>query len=116
MNARRPTSTRSATLGRAPPKVHRAPTPIEIGIVAAALGALLRKADPSLTIDLEPVLAEVPSAWFDAVADNIYRFSPVRANVEDLKRFHGTNERIATANYVELIQFYHQLLLNSARP
>jgi type III secretion system YscQ/HrcQ family protein len=46
----------SATLGLPPPKVHRAPTPIEIGIVAATLGALARKGDPSLSIDLEPVV------------------------------------------------------------
>jgi type III secretion system YscQ/HrcQ family protein len=46
----------SATLGLPAPKVHRAPTPIEIGIVAAALGALVRKAEPSLTIDLDPVV------------------------------------------------------------
>lgn len=46
----------SATLGLPAPKVHRPPTPIEGGIVAAALGALLRRADPSVTIDLEPVV------------------------------------------------------------
>jgi carboxypeptidase PM20D1 len=38
----------------------------------------------------------------------------VRAKPEDLKRFHGTNERISTTNFVELIQFYHQLLKNAA--
>jgi carboxypeptidase PM20D1 len=36
---------------------------------------------------------------------NVYKFSPMRARPEDLKRFHGTNERISSANYVELIQF-----------
>jgi len=41
-------------------------------------------------------------------------FSPVRASAEDLKRFHGTNERISTANYVEMIQFYHQLIGNAS--
>ena len=54
------------------------------------------------------------SRHFDGVADNIYKFSPVRARSEDLKRFHGTNERISTTNYVELIQFWHQLIRNSA--
>ena len=37
----------------------------------------------------------------------------MRATPEDLKRFHGTNERISTANYVEMIQFYHQLIGNA---
>ena len=59
------------------------------------------------------MLGGTDSRYFDTVADNIYKFSPVRARPEDLKRFHGTNERISTANYIELIQFYHQLISNS---
>ena len=62
------------------------------------------------------MIGATDSRHFDGVADNIYKFSPVRAKPEDLKRFHGTNERISTANYVELIQFYHQLLRNAAAP
>ena len=48
-------------------------------------------------------------------ATHVYKFSPVRAKPEDLPRFHGTNERISTANYAEMIQFYHQLLRNARR-
>ena len=62
------------------------------------------------------MIGATDSRHFDGVADNIYKFSPVRAKPEDLKRFHGTNERISTANYAELIQFYHQLLRNAAAP
>ena len=62
------------------------------------------------------MIGATDSRHLDGVADNIYRFSPVRARPEDLKRFHGTNERISTANYAELIQFYHQLLRNAAAP
>jgi carboxypeptidase PM20D1 len=32
---------------------------------------------------------------------------------EDLKRFSRHHERISTANYVEMIQFYHQLIGNA---
>ena len=39
---------------------------------------------------------------------------PVRANAEDLKRFHGTNERISIDNYVGMIQFYERLLRNAS--
>ncbi len=48
------------------------------------------------------------------VADNIFRFSPVRARAEDLTRFHGTDERIAVANYADLIRFYTGLIRNGA--
>ncbi|MBT2324070.1 M20 family peptidase [Variovorax paradoxus] len=61
-------------------------------------------------------IAASDSRHFVDVADNVFRFSPVRARSEDLPRFHGTNERISIANYVEMIRFYHQLLRNSAQP
>lgn len=50
------------------------------------------------------------------IADGVYRFSPVRATSADLARFHGTDERIAIDNYVELIRFYERLLENAAQP
>jgi carboxypeptidase PM20D1 len=54
------------------------------------------------------------SRHFSAISNHIYRFSPVRARPEDLPRFHGTDERIATANLAELVRFYHQLLTNAS--
>ncbi|WP_046114628.1 M20 family peptidase [Aquincola tertiaricarbonis] len=49
------------------------------------------------------------------LADQVYRFSPVRARAEDLPRFHGTNERISTSNLAELVAFYHRLLVADAQ-
>lgn len=48
------------------------------------------------------------------IADNIYRFSPVRARREDLARFHGSNERIAIDDYAQMIRFYVRLLASSS--
>ena len=73
----------------------------------------LRQLHPDVVVAPGLMLGGTDSRYFDGVAENIYKFSPVRAKPEDLKRFHGTNERISTANYVELIQFYHQLLGNA---
>jgi carboxypeptidase PM20D1 len=55
------------------------------------------------------------SQHFEIVADHIYKFSPVRAKAEDLPRFHGTNERITTANLADLIRFYHRLVSQAAQ-
>jgi len=74
----------------------------------------LRQLHPDVIVAPGLMIAATDSRYFDGVADNVYKFSPVRAKPEDLKRFHGTNERISTDNYVELIQFYHQLISNSA--
>ena len=60
------------------------------------------------------MVAATDSRHFNAISDHIYRFSPVRAKPEDLSRFHGTNERISTANLAELVRFYHQLLRNAS--
>ena len=74
----------------------------------------LRQLHPDVIVAPGLMIAATDSRYFDEVADNVYKFSPVRAKPEDLKRFHGTNERISTDNYVELVQFYHQLISNSA--
>jgi carboxypeptidase PM20D1 len=47
-----------------------------------------------------------------ALCDNVYRFAPVRAEPQDLARFHGTNERVSVANYAEMIAFFHRLIGN----
>jgi carboxypeptidase PM20D1 len=73
----------------------------------------LRQLHPDVIVAPGLMVGGTDSRWFDGVADNVYKFSPVRAKPEDLKRFHGTNERISIANYVELIQFYHQLIGNT---
>ena len=52
------------------------------------------------------MMAATDSRHFTALSDHVYRFSPVRARPEDLSRFHGTNERIATANLAEVVRFY----------
>jgi carboxypeptidase PM20D1 len=102
-------------------KVERAQVSSEASRVAATDGAGYRAISRTMA-ELHPDIVVAPglmigatdSRHLDAVADNVYKFSPMRARLEDLKRFHGTNERISTANYVELIQFYHQLIGNAS--
>ena len=44
------------------------------------------------------------------MAENSFRFLPLRIKPDDIKRFHGTDERISISNYEEIIRFYVQLL------
>ena len=76
----------------------------------------VRQLHPDVIVAPGLMVAATDSRYFDAVSDNVFKFSPVRAKADDLKRFHGTNERISIDNYVELIQFYHQLVRNAASP
>ena len=79
-----------------------------------AIARTLAELHPDIVVAPALMIGATDSRHFDGVAANVYKFSPVRASAEDLKRFHGTNERISTANYVEMIQFYHQLIGNAS--
>lgn len=55
-------------------------------------------------------IAGADARHFDGVADAVYRFSPVRVDAEAVKRFHGTDERIAVDHLADMVRFYHRLL------
>lgn len=56
------------------------------------------------------VLAATDSRYYQALAENVYRFQPVYLEPEDLDRLHGKDERIAKKAHLTAIQFYQQLL------
>ena len=60
------------------------------------------------------MVAATDSRHYTEITDKIFRFSPVRANSEDLKRFHGTNERLPVEGYADMIRFYRRLMENAA--
>lgn len=102
-------------------RVERLPVFAEASRVAATdapgyrtIARTISELHPDIVVAPGLMIGGTDSRHFDLVAANVYKFSPMRARLEDLKRFHGTNERISTANYVELIQFYHQLIGNAS--
>ncbi len=80
----------------------------------AAIARTIRSLHPNMVVSPSLMLGGTDARHFDEVADNVYRFSPVRAGPDDLPRFHGTNERISLTNYTEMIQFYFEFLNNAA--
>lgn len=76
----------------------------------------LRSLFPGIVVAPGLMVGGTDSHHYAPIADDIYRFSPVRARPEDLARFHGTNERISVANLGELVHFYVQLLRNLNAP
>ncbi|MEI8326097.1 MAG: M20 family peptidase, partial [Betaproteobacteria bacterium] len=75
----------------------------------------LREVFPGTLVAPGLMIGASDSIHYGDISDHIFKFSPVRAKPEDLPRFHGTNERIASSNLAELIRFYHRLLTQGAK-
>lgn len=75
----------------------------------------IREIFPGTLVAPGLMVAATDSVHYEELSDHVFKFSPVRANAEDLKRFHGTNERLSTSNYAEAIRFYHRLLSEGAK-
>lgn len=59
------------------------------------------------------VVGATDSRYYAGLSENVFRFLFNRLGPEDLKRIHGTDERIAVANYAEAVAFYYRLLVNT---
>ena len=79
-----------------------------------AIEKTVRETFPGAIVAPGLFTARADAGYFDALADNVYLFSPVRVGPKDTSRFHGVDERIAVGNYVEMIRFYRRLIENSA--
>lgn len=79
------------------------------------LNKTVREVFPGVLVAPGLMVAATDSIHYGEISDHIFKFSPVRANAEDLKRFHGTNERLSVANYAEAIRFYHRLISEGAK-
>lgn len=94
-----------------------------------------REASPVSDIDSEPfrilqttihqVLPDVVVAPFVLVGstdtvhytdlcEHIFRFIPARLSERDTQRFHGIDERIAKKDYLEIVSFFHQYIINAS--
>jgi len=101
----------------APVKVEALPGAKEAAKVAATgsvqdgrLNQTIREVVPDALVAPGLMVAATDSVHYEPISDHIFKFSPVRANSEDLKRFHGTNERLSVKGYADAIRFYHRLI------
>ena len=58
------------------------------------------------------VVATTDSRYYQSISKNIYRFIPIHLTSEELSMIHGYNEKIPITDYLDMIQFYIQLLKN----
>lgn len=75
----------------------------------------LQEIYPETVIAPGLVIAATDSRQYAAVANDVYRFTPVCIDRDDIKRIHGNNERISVDNYHDAIRFYKRLIENAAK-
>jgi carboxypeptidase PM20D1 len=59
------------------------------------------------------LVANTDTRHYLTLSRNIYRFAPTFLHKDDLKRFHGNNERIAVDEYERTVNYYRHLMTNA---
>ena len=75
----------------------------------------IREVFPDAIVAPGLVLQATDSRHFGEVAEQVYRFMPIRFKPEDLSRLHGNDERIAVDQLADMVRFYHRLLSQAAQ-
>lgn len=60
------------------------------------------------------VVGGTDTKHYEKLSRDIYRFLPIHLKQDDLKRYHGIDERVGVENLGRIVVFYSQLILNAA--
>lgn len=74
------------------------------------LAGAIHSTYPDVVVAPGLVLALTDSRHYVDIAQNIYRFGPMRLRPEDLARIHGSNERISVEDYAAAVRFFATLM------
>ena len=80
------------------------------------LRATLGELYPGMPVAPALVVGGTDSKHYMRIADDAYRFNPVRIGPDDRSRIHGIDERIGVDVYAEVAPFYQALLTRVAGP
>ena len=74
----------------------------------------IRQVFPGVLVAPGLCLAITDSRYYTPLTPNIFRFSPIRLQPDNLQRFiHGGDEKISIESYLQAVTFYMQLIRNS---
>ncbi|MCE9523293.1 MAG: M20 family peptidase [Alphaproteobacteria bacterium] len=90
----------------------RAPSPVSNvdGPQYALIRRTLNKIMPGVIVVPNLVVAGTDSRYYQRLTDNVFRMVPAVMGPDDLKGFHGTNERMPVASMGLIAQFYSTLI------
>lgn len=78
------------------------------------LSRSIREVFPDSIVAPYLLVAGSDSRHFRELCDCVYQFIPFRLRPEDMKRAHGTDERIAVDGLADAVRFYRRLVANSS--
>jgi carboxypeptidase PM20D1 len=61
------------------------------------------------------VLGATDSRHYVPISENVYRFAPIWERQQELKRIHGTGERLSVENLGRMARFYAQVMATAAK-
>lgn len=73
------------------------------------MAGAVRGLDENIAIIPYLMVAGTDSIKYESICKNILRFTPYSIEMQDMKKIHGTNERISLINIENCIKFYHAL-------
>ena len=76
------------------------------------LDRAIRSVAPEVMVAPYLVVVVTDARYYADLADDVYRFLPVRLELRDLERMHGIDERIAVRDYERAVRIYRQLMLD----
>jgi len=81
-----------------------------------ALHRTIKQIFPDVAVAPFFVVASTDSAHYDdpTLTKDVYRFTPWHLDREGVTSIHGVNEKIATTQFIQMIRFYEQLIINLA--
>jgi carboxypeptidase PM20D1 len=78
-----------------------------------AIRAAIQETWPAARVAPYLVVGATDSRFLAALTPNVYRFAPIRMRPEDLARVHGTDERVAVADYLTGVRYLRRLLVRA---
>ena len=92
------------------------PKPADVnGLGYKVLADAIHEIYPTAVVTPFLVTGATDSRYYGEIADNVYRFLGAEVSMEDLKSFHGTNERISIKSYANGIRTAIRILKHSAQ-
>jgi carboxypeptidase PM20D1 len=82
----------------------------------ALIAGVLQKVSPAAVVAPNLVPAGTDSRHYAALTRNIFRIIPIEVTAEEVKGFHGTDERVPVKSLATAAKFYRVLIEDAGRP